>query len=611
VEEFSRDCRFSVHDGSAGASRRASHQLLINFFGEWQILLATCDPLTSMFTANAALILKTMTAQRTSTSLLVRYNSSKSSWSSFFLRSPPQPLLPSRRRRNSRWCCVGTMCIPLYALMYSFTLQHHLFHDAFGGDGAITMWTASMEYKPIANNKTRASKRTSTYQHTQEVPVARQPKQQHRHNLPETHKSGLQFIHSEELRQKDYFSDSWLINRQRFLEINVERIGIVEDAAFAAVGETSRRPHSYSKMTYDWMDFAVEHLSKWWGVLQVLRGGDPGKVGLLERYTKERVTPPSNSSKSPLPPLSKTIAMVAFAPYKGRLAWHDPTGAKGRRLTSFSLAATVASLYQVGFGRVVVVSVNTDDMSYVMNTVDVLSQIYGGSTTNNGQSESKDNNLCRLGSTKMEIAFVHVTDPDWISNGIVERNVPRAAMVGLRLAMTRKLNTTETTKWLGRHKNVVQHWNYVYLTEPDTILHIRRELLPQFQAALQDGISLFPHRLHPLPHETDLPRDHTMNRGLYIPNVGHFANISVIDTSTSTTVNTSQIQQEASAMYISCCDDGKSWPGFDGWERKDGCRPWWTCGFHSIESNSAETYNETGLLEKHERLQLYPMMVSC
>jgi hypothetical protein len=504
--------------------------------------------------------------------------------------------------------------------LYSFIiLQQQVLHDSFGEGVSTTIWTqkrALIEHKQTVTNKILAARTTTTSIDHQSLGLLIQSEQHSRHTLPDEHKSGLQFIHPTELRQRDYFSDSWLINRQRFLEIDVERIGIVEDAAYAAVGEKAWLPHLYSKMTYDWMDFAVEHLSKWWGVLQVLRGGDPGNVfnhvvGMLERYMKERVIPPAKSSKSP-PPLSKTIAMVAFAPYKARLTWHDPDGTKGRRLTSYSLAATVASLYQVGFGRVVVVGVNSDDINYVMNSVDILTQFYNGSITDKGNNDNSDNTntVCRLGTTKMEIAFVHVNDPSWISNGVVACNVPRAAIVGLRLAMTRKLNTTETTKWLGSHKNGVQYWNYVYLTEPDTILHIRNELLPQFQAALQDGISLFPHRLHPLPHEDDLPPYHTMNRGLYIPNLGHFANISSIDTSTSMSTNMTLMQQESSNLYTSCCDDGRAWPGDDGWERKNGCRPWWTCGFHRIKFGSEEMYNQTVLLEKHERLQLYPMMVS-
>jgi hypothetical protein len=73
-----------------------------------------------------------------------------------------------------------------------------------------------------------------------------------------------------------------------------------------------------------------------------------------------------------------------------------------------------------------------------------------------------------------------------------------------------------------------------------------------------------------------------MTHELYHPNVSHYANIFVVDTSTNMTANTSQIQQEPSATYTSCCDDGKAWPGDNRWEVKDSYRPWWTGGYHRI-----------------------------
>jgi hypothetical protein len=425
------------------------------------------------------------------------------------------------------------------------------------------------------------------------------------------HPSGLVFIHPSELRQRDYFSDSWLINRQRFLEIDVTRIGIVEDAAFAAVGDRSWKTHSYSKMTYDWTDFCVEHLSKWWGVLQILRGGDPGQVfnhtiGMLERYIKERVHPPVHPTPSDSQnftnssPLQNTIAMIAFAPYKARTKHHDPDGTKGQKLTSVSLAATIASLYQAGFGRVVVVGINNNDIQYVVDAVDVVCSNYDGEKLSDTKgTHANQNLLARLGRTRMEIAFVHVSDPEWISNGKVDRNIPRAAVIGMRLAMSRKLSNRETTKWLGTHKNPWQHWENVYLTEPDTLLHFRPELLPNAATALREGLSLFPHRLHPLPHEDDLPSRHRLNPGIYLPNVGHFANITTIAESDGT-----------DEEYVACCDDGGVWPGDDGWEKSDGCGPWWTCGFHRIRFDRGEIYDQKELLQKHQRLQLYPMMVS-
>jgi hypothetical protein len=464
----------------------------------------------------------------------------------------------------------------------------------------------------LSTTTTTSPKRVTSLQQQQ------QQQKQHHHQQPQQQSQSLRFIPAQELRQRDFFSDSWLINKQRLLEIDPSRIQIVEDAAFAAVGSRADRPYPYSKQTYDWLDFCVEHLSKWWGGLQILSGGDPGNVfnhtiGMMETFMTQKVRPPAlSSSATATTPLHPTIGMIAFAPYQARSTKHDPTGAKSRRLTAYSLAATMASLYQVGFGRVIVVGIHEHDIFFIQDAVDILKSIYNtphprNETTNTRKDKTDENTMTKLGLSQMEINFVHVTDPDWISTGSVATNIPRAAVMGMRLALSQKLNKTETAKWLGSRQKP-SYWKYIYLTEPDTILHIRPELLPSFQSALDRGLSLFPHRLHPLPHETDLPQNHTLNPGVYLPNVGHFSNITILDTS-------EQAQQHhyadgSSDIAVSCCDDGKVWPGEDGWDKKKECGPWWTCGFHRIDLDHGEVYNETELLQKHKALQLYPMMVS-
>lgn len=521
---------------------------------------------------------------------------------------PTQSKIRTRNLNTNKWNRLALISIALYALFYSWVLRRKDILLSIGGGNSTNVLVKS----PVDLSTPLAVPRNITTNNTQFRSILengfRNLKEYHlihtsttRPHTPENHSTGLLFIDSSELRQRDFFSDSWLINRQRFLEIDVSRIGIVEDAAFAAVGNSAKAHHSYSKMFYDWNDFSVEHLSKWWGVLQALRGGDPGGIfdhviGMLERYMKERVQPPTTVA---VHPLQDTIAMIAFAPYKARVPKHDPDGAKSQRLTAYSLAATIASLHQAGFGRVVVVGINQTDKQHVEDSIDILDSIYGGETDSTMRKQDKiECYLTRLEGTNMEVAFVQVTDPTWISNGKVERNVPRAAIFGMRQAMRKKLNATETSKWLGNHKNAWQHWNNVYLTEPDTLLHIRPELLSKMSEALQEGLSFFPHRLHPLPHESDLPAGHTLNPGAYLPNIGHFSNISSL-ISIGNSVSD----------YVSCCDGGGVWPGNDGWEKSNGCRPFWTCGFHHIELDEDGGHNQTELLQKHERLELYPMMV--
>ena len=142
-------------------------------------------------------------------------------------------------------------------------------------------------------------------------------------------------------------------------------------------------------------------------------------------------------------------------------------------------------------------------------------------------------------------------------------------------------------------------------TEPDTILNLNHDLLPLFRTALDDGISLFPHRLHPLPHETDLPTNTTFNRGLYLPDYPPFSNVTTLD--------------PLGDDYISCCDDGLSAPGKENWTMQRSStndlnnicssnRRWWECGFNEYDDNSIEEFNMTKIIQGHVRLLSYRMM---
>ncbi|KAL3907680.1 MAG: hypothetical protein SGARI_003417 [Bacillariaceae sp.] len=160
-------------------------------------------------------------------------------------------------------------------------------------------------------------------------------------------------------------------------------------------------------MTLDWMDFCVEHLSKWWGGLLYQRGMkfDSANllehvVGMLRAYMFHKVQPPSENT-----PLSQTIAMVAFAPYGRKM-----NANQSYLLTTHSLAATIASLYQVGFGRVSVVGINADDVEFVKGAVDILELAYNNKNHDNTlfnatKGLGTTTTLAKLGSIEMEVAF--------------------------------------------------------------------------------------------------------------------------------------------------------------------------------------------------------------
>jgi hypothetical protein len=245
-------------------------------------------------------------------------------------------------------------------------------------------------------------------------------------------------------------------------------------------------------------------------------------------------------------------------------------------------------------------------------------------------------------------------------------NIPRGAVIGMQKALMGEMDSKkERTEWLGENHDF-DYWKYIYLTgklhnimlvntvlpcsstlsiwketlsyffittkisyvltisltytytytlslslflranftEPDTILNLNHDLLPLFRNALDDGISLFPHRLHPLPHETDLPTNTTFNRGLYLPDYPPFSNVTTLD--------------PLGDNYISCCDDGLSAPGKENWTMQrigtndlnnicSSNRRWWECGFNEYD-NSIEEFNMTKIIQDHVRLLSYRMM---
>ena len=255
----------------------------------------------------------------------------------------------------------------------------------------------------------------------------------------------------------------------------------------------------------------------------------------------------------------------------------------------------------------------------------------------------------------MEVAHVQLTDKNWYEYthpGSIRtlENVPRGAIIGMQLALSGKMKSkNEQIKWLGErynnnnnnNNNLVgsesdsnsslssegesdsssSYWKYVLLTEPDSVLNLNHGLLPLMKDALDEGISFFPHRIHPLPHETDLPNDTTLNRGLYLPNVEPFSNVTTLDP-----LGDDDEDDNKDEEYIACCDGGNIWPGFEGFKRNPQSK-WWENGFRHLNDSSknnndndndndnsthinitAASYNLTKIRKGHRRLLKYKWM---
>jgi len=363
----------------------------------------------------------------------------------------------------------------------------------------------------------------------------------------------IHFLDRHQLNDLDGYSASWLQTRSSFLAMDLDRIHSCEDASFVAYWPRLR-------MTYDWLDCFVEHLSKWWKLLHVYQQDVAWKV-LNQKLTS--YTSQASQYVSPTMALRQTIAVIAYQP-QTNAEYADRAAA----LTVLTLGATLESLRRAGMGRVVVVGADSDHESLVQETFQELCRHL--------HPTEHRNTVTRLGH--MEVSFVSAPKGS-LKTSWVDLNVPRGALVGLRQAFETKGSNDNNERdlakqWLGEH--APEHWKYVYLTEPDSLLQLRspEQLLRQ----ADQGHVVVPHRLQPIPHDSDV---HGMEERFYVPAVDGFENVADID-----------IESDA------CCDEHQ------GPDVKPGLPPnfpdcgsfWYMCGFLPFENST------------HDRLRPYSLI---
>jgi hypothetical protein len=380
----------------------------------------------------------------------------------------------------------------------------------------------------------------------------------------------------------DYYSGSWLIPIQNFQSLPAQDIRTLEDASHQVYYSSKQDV----RMSVDWLDFSVEHLSRWYKKLDMFqeRHNDIAinKItGNLLRYlqntplgTKKLVDSASSSSSSSssepsLPLLHPTIAVVSAA---SMLNTKTPTSLKrSTDLTITTLGATVASLLRAGFGRVVCTGITEEDKLAVKETFALIAEQY---------ADRGD------WITTTEFSYVSMEEEFYKSqyNSI---NRPKGTVCGLQKAFRGDFNASYTEKWLGTNRDP-SYWKYVYFTEPDLVLQTRPSVLPAIHTALEKGRLLMPHRIEPIVHELDLIRhdDGRVYDGTndYLPAEGD-AFLDILDLDGDTDM---------------CCDGGNDRPS---WDKKDDptegeCTSWWwECGY-------TRPWEDAGIAEeiKHRRI---------
>lgn len=268
-------------------------------------------------------------------------------------------------------------------------------------------------------------------------------------------------------------------------------------------------------MTRDYLDFSVEHLSKWWRM-----GGDDDApaimafaIGKLQGLVQKALQKPPSSL------MNTTLAILPFHMDANR-------GGTEEKMEIIALAATMASLLQHGVGRILVVGYSQTDKKCAQIAFQQVLR-YGRDEHNMTTTSSYDAPQSTLeqfdlpysvnrGST--ELVFVYATDMNSTEGG---SNVPKGALKGLHTAL---LNGTNSTIWLGESPSKFKN---IYFTEPDQILNAR--LTPHFIREIVQGKIMIPHRLQPIPHPLDLAG--IVEEGSLLPE-NQFANVFQLDATT-------------------------------------------------------------------------------
>ena len=426
---------------------------------------------------------------------------------------------------------------------------------------------------------------------------------------------------SAEANMRDAFSASWWQSTSSFVSLSAfENMKESPEGASFTVFE-ARVGHV--RMTRDWLDLSVEHMSKWWKVIVGQKKLDISKEeGILIQSMEERIVDIfktyiySNdrvaifNSLNPTDAVTKsTIVVIAYMP--------DPS-----QIGIWSLAATLMSFIQSGMGRIVVSGNQASDEEHVQKAFSIVANATSPNRWRNDHVSQQQQPWTQLqfcksadASSGKEGKGVNIPQAVLKQLGqvfqkemVADANIPEVALKQLRIEMEEKTPETVSQCWLGidsgpgskRHKK----WKYVFLAEPDLLLVMKPNALSGLRRELEKGGVLAPHRLQPLPHASDFESvegidNFELTAAHLIPNVPPFENVAEIDILSTTNQD-----------YDSCCDRGTYKPSL----LHPTCGDfWWRCGYNKMLTNpeiSSEAIEQglSSIMVAHKRLMGYSLM---
>lgn len=350
---------------------------------------------------------------------------------------------------------------------------------------------------------------------------------------------------------KEAYSGMWWQTREGFLQSEWVHYQQLEVASFKAFrGDRVRK-------TRDWLDFAVTHLSVFWKHFRRMATTDHRTemvfrtiANYLDQYTEQVQALPILVDS----PVQETIAVLPFLVREQGNKTIDV-------LPNHALRATLASLWQIGIARCVVV--------------------VGGGLSPVMERESVENTFQSL-APKFKQRSMELSVITWSNATTLDRaNMPRVTLRGLQLAMRGQLSRNEIEQWLGEDND--KRWSFVFFTEPDLILHARPEALPSLKDEMRRGSVLSGHRFQPIPHQDNFPTFDRMEAvlpSIFAPLPDRLMVVDILDANQS------------------CCDGGRYYPSnprHTGQPLKNNraCpgrvrNYWWACGFYRPFQNYSD-----------------------
>jgi len=393
----------------------------------------------------------------------------------------------------------------------------------------------------------------------------------------------------------DVYSGMWWQSIDSMLQSNFSEVGSLEAISFQTF-----RNHKKVIHTVDWLDFCVEHLSKYVKHFILLDSYlDESKQNhheevrnaiqnLTTRVLQRFIDSSPKGSCRQIQSYydfddAEVSSTIAILPLRITSLENDYLS----HLVTLQTAATLASLDKVGIPRAVIVGVTDNEKYIAQRSFEML----------------KD----RL----IELSYVDVgtssSEKEW-------KLVPKLALVEFHRIISvfnenynrRNINSTFFS-WLGPNPS---RWKNIYFSEPDLILHIRPRALRSLSLELRKGHILNSHRLQPIPHMqqfADIYSNIThLNKELadrlkevLLPNLASFSAVH---------------QLNQFSRNDTCYDQGKFYPAhtsdpstpLTGLLKSGKCKSIWEfCGFLRPERNYSDWAD---LLGAHKMLLPYPLL---